>query len=169
MIEQSLALAGLLGLDVQNPNMWEFQFSSIDNDISTIEVYRAIDISIPFHHFDITTRKTGSKHYSEWDPEGPFSITFWETTDFKVLKALESWKEQVYSTETRTWGLGDNTKNGLLTFGDNNFQDNFYIYFYRMKIVGFDDFALNYTDQNGFTIKANFTADRVTVTNMAVS
>lgn len=165
MVSQQEAINGLLSLDFQNPNMWEFYFvpSTEGIDLSGIESYRITSTSIPLHHLTSHTRKTGSKHYDDWTPEGDFSITFLETTDFKITKILEEWKNQIYDPITRVFKTGENRKNGLLVLNDNKFVENLHISFYRMLFMGFALPDLNYTATDAMSITANFTADRVTI------
>jgi hypothetical protein len=169
MVTQDQAIHGLLGLDFQNPNMWEFQFLSSagteggDVDLSIFETYRVVSTNIPFHKFESHTRKTGSKHYEDWTPEDDFSITFLETTDFKVLTTLNNWKEQIYDTQERVFNTGDVRKFGLLTFNDNAFQESLFITFYRMLFKGFNGLDLGYTAADALTITANFTCDYITI------
>ncbi len=163
-------LAKIAGLELQNSNLWEV-YEEKQPEIK----YRVKSISLPFLGLETITRKTGTKHYSEFTTEEDFDISLYETTDFATYNYLKKWMDEVYDPIKKVFNTGINIgiRNFILSFqhdavysriGKNIVGERIYnksFKFERVKIKKITPFDLNYEGSDPLSITATFIADRI--------
>ena len=65
-------LINIAGLNLQNANLWELY-----EERQPAIKYRVKSVTLPFLSLETFTRKTGTKHYSDFVPEGEFDISIY--------------------------------------------------------------------------------------------
>ena len=172
---------------LQNSNLWELQIlpsvstpssapttSSAINQFIDIK-YRVQSVSLPFLGFETQTRKTGTKHYTNYIPEGEFSITFLENTNFDTFNFLDGWRNQIYDPIRRVFRANGSTqvKDMQLVFQKDTVVrligplNTYYrhttkgFHFRRTLLKTISNLDLNYTGNDPLIFTASFECDTI--------
>ena len=168
-IEGIWELTNVVKLPLQHSSLWELIVDGAP-DLK----FRVISVQLPFIQFETQTRKTGSKHYTEYKPEEDFTVTFYEVADFSTYEYFKDWQNDIFAFNARVWRTGSaGIRNFTLAFsrdftfgivqsivtGERRFNQAFR--FERVKIKGIDTLDLNYDNGDPLQYSVNFIADRV--------
>lgn len=179
-----------------NSNLWEMTFTD-DSDFSTIGIpgitatdmrFLVVSTSLPFEKFEVSTRKTGSKHISEIMFVEEFSMTFNETENLDVFKYFSKWKEKIYDSKSKTFRSRVNqTKNAVFSIqkfsilsdlriaagiipggllnasfaSDLKYQTIASFEFKNVMFKGFEDLDWDYAGEGNKQITVNFSVDEI--------
>ena len=148
------------GIELRLNTLWDFYFEDTPESR-----FLVVTTSLPFFNLDTETRDTGAKHYSNFNPEEGFSITFNETNDFQVYEYFKEWRDKhIFDPETRRFRLGNHTKNAILAFQSYNKGKLEYIKAFKFDGIlfkGMEDFSLNYTDSANQQITVSFAVNEI--------
>ena len=163
-------LLKIAGLNLQNANLWEL-YEEKQSEIK----YRVKSITLPFLSLETFTRKTGTKHYSDYTPEGEFDISVYELDNFSTYDYLKKWLDEVYDPDTKVFnaGVGVGIRNLILAFqvddiysvnakmvhGERVYNKSFK--FERTKIKKISPIDLNYEGTDPLILTATFIADKI--------
>lgn len=130
--------------------------------------------TIPFDSLTTDT-KAGDrrKYYIGYEPSGEVAMTFLETEYFLVYNYLRLWMDEIYDSRKGVWIDGANPhKDAIVTFYAThkgnwgaNLEEGLIdqtFYLQGIKPTKIDDLNPNYTTNEGLTVSANFTVERVT-------
>lgn len=167
----------VVDVGLQNSNLWELRI--LDPFIDPNLKYKIQSATLPFLGFETETRKTGTKHFTNYTSEDEFTITFLETTNFDVFHFLNDWKELIYDSKKRVFKA-----NGYLHAKDLEifFQKDETIkfigpinahlrhstqgfHFKRTLFKNVSSWDLNYTSNDPLIITATFICDTITPVN----
>ena len=97
-------------IDFQNANLWEFYFNT-DIEIK----YYAQSITLPFYGFE-TEAQIHTHYYTKSLPLDEITVTFLEDTNFRTLKFLRKWQEEIYDFDKKVFKTGDHSKSAIISF-----------------------------------------------------
>lgn len=109
-IESGYADSAFLQSDFIHPNNFDFEFEDNPNI-----KYQLRSITLPFRKLATSTSRSGNKYYSAITFIESVSMTFFETTDLKVMSYFKNWFDTIFDEKTNRFIANQTTKNGILT------------------------------------------------------
>lgn len=154
----------------QNSAHWEFEILDSPQSKNFIK-FQVKSVSIPYTQLQIKTANTGNRYVTGYEPEGNFSISFYDNVNMDVQKYLLNWRLSIFDNSRRVFNLRQEKSMRLWLFhydekGEK--QESLEFQFGRTKITGLGTYELNYDGSDPLITTGNFISDYINITPATV-